>query len=49
MKISGSALSLGFDALTYGLVIDTMSKGTLKTNIIKNVCKSEAGSINEQT
>ena len=27
---------------------DTMSKRTLKTNII-NVCKSEAGCINEQT
>ena len=28
---------------------DTMSKRTLKTNIIKNVCYSEAGCINEQT
>ena len=28
---------------------DTLSKRTLKTNIIKNVCKSEAGCISEQT
>ena len=28
---------------------DTMSKRTLKTKVMKNVCKSEAGCINDQT